>query len=296
MVNTPQPVNRTGPLVPAPTPLPAPDGPGAPPAEPVPHASGAPGRAELPAAGPALPPAGTGPRGAAASPPARHDHHGGAKGKRWPGRGRAGLHELRSGGLDGGLQASHPGYHGAQAIHTIGSHGAGVHGCGRYHGTRGGVASETAAPRPLPRHTAPPAGCNAHTEGTPHSGAAVCRRGGATGRRRGEFCPTPRPGADRGKHTRAAARRAPPVARHAPRAHPRQGRRRRRTPSRASAGGGASATRLATRPSCTATPAGTGRTSWPGAAGPSGTAPPGKGHSGPSPMSTGSKGPPRPTI
>ena len=54
--------------------------------------------------------------------------------------------------------------------------------------------------------------------------------------------------------------------------------------------------RQATRPSCTATPEGTGRTSWPGAAGLSGTAPPGKGHSRPCPMWTGSRGPPRPTI
>ena len=38
-----------------------------------------------------------------------------------------------------------------------------------------------------------------------------------------------------------AARRAPPVACHAPTAHPRQGRGRRRTPSRATAGGGAGA-------------------------------------------------------
>ena len=54
--------------------------------------------------------------------------------------------------------------------------------------------------------------------------------------------------------------------------------------------------RQATRPSCTATPEGTGRTSWPGAAGLSGTAPPGKGHSRTCPTSTGSRGPPRPTI
>ena len=54
--------------------------------------------------------------------------------------------------------------------------------------------------------------------------------------------------------------------------------------------------RQATRPSCTATPGVTGRTSWSGAAGPSGTAPPGKGNSRPSPMSSGSRGPPRPTI
>ena len=57
VVKTPQPVYRAGPLVPAPPPLPAPDGPGAPPVEPVAHSPGAPGRAELPAAGPpALPP------------------------------------------------------------------------------------------------------------------------------------------------------------------------------------------------------------------------------------------------
>ena len=54
--------------------------------------------------------------------------------------------------------------------------------------------------------------------------------------------------------------------------------------------------RQATRPSCTATPEGTGCTSWPGAAGLSGTASPGKGHSSPCPLSTGSRGPPRPTI
>ena len=54
--------------------------------------------------------------------------------------------------------------------------------------------------------------------------------------------------------------------------------------------------RQATRPSYTATPEGTSRTSWPGAAGLFGTAPPGKGHSRPCPMSTGSRGPPRPTI
>ena len=41
---------------------------------------------------------------------------------------------------------------------------------------------------------------------------------------------------------------------------------------------------------------GTGRTFWPRAAGPYGTAPPGKGHSRPNPMSTGRRGPPRPTI
>ena len=42
------------------------------------------------------------------------------------------------------------------------------------------MASTTAAPRLLPRHTAPPPGCNAHTDGTPHGGAAVrCRFAGA---------------------------------------------------------------------------------------------------------------------
>ena len=54
--------------------------------------------------------------------------------------------------------------------------------------------------------------------------------------------------------------------------------------------------RQATRPSYTATPEGTGRTSWPEAAGLSGTAPPGKGHSRPCPTSTCNRGPPRPTI
>ena len=54
--------------------------------------------------------------------------------------------------------------------------------------------------------------------------------------------------------------------------------------------------RQATRPSCTATPEGTGRMFWPRAAGLSGTAPPGKGHSRPCTMSTGSRGPPRPRI
>ena len=52
--------------------------------------------------------------------------------------------------------------------------------------------------------------------------------------------------------------------------------------------------RRANRPSCTATPEGTGRTSWLRAAGPSGTAPPRRGHS--RSMSTGSRSPPRPTI
>ena len=61
VADTPQPVHRTRPLVPIPTPLPTPGGPGAPPAEPVPHAPGAPGRAELPAAAPAHPLGGAGP-------------------------------------------------------------------------------------------------------------------------------------------------------------------------------------------------------------------------------------------
>ena len=52
----------------------------------------------------------------------------------------------------------------------------------------------------------------------------------------------------------------------------------------------------ATRPSYTATPEDTGRTSWPEAAGLSGTAPPGKGHSQSCPTSTGNRGRPRPTI
>ena len=241
VVNTPQPVHRTGPLVPAPTPLPPPDGLGAPPTEPVPHAPGAPGRAELPAAGPARPPAGAEARGAAAEAPAQQDHHCTAKGKRWRGRGRAGPHELRSGGPDGSLQAPRPGYHGAPAIQGNRPHGAGVHRRGRHHGTRGSVASAAAAPHPLPRHAAPPASRNAHADGTPHGGAAVRRHGGATGRRQGEFCPPPRPGADRGKHTRATAQHAPAMARHTPRAHRRQGRGWRRTPSWASAGGGAGA-------------------------------------------------------
>ena len=55
------------------------DGSGAPPTEAVPHAAGASGRAELPAAGPARPPAGAGPGGAATGPPARHNHHGTAR-------------------------------------------------------------------------------------------------------------------------------------------------------------------------------------------------------------------------
>ena len=93
----------------------------------------------------------------------------------------------------------------------------------------------------LPHDAAPPAGRNARANGTPHGGAAIRRRGGAAGRRRGELRPPPRPGADCGKHTRAAARCTPPVARHTPRAHPRLGCRRRHTPSRASAGGGTGA-------------------------------------------------------
>ena len=117
------------------------------------------------------------------------------------------------------LQAPCPRYHGAQAVQANGPHGAGVRGRGRHHGSRVGVASTTAAPRPLPRHTAPPASRNAHADGTPHGGAALRRRGSAAGRRRGEFRPPPRPGADCGKHTRAPTRCAPPVARHTPRAH-----------------------------------------------------------------------------
>ena len=52
--------------------------------------------------------------------------------------------------------------------------------------------------------------------------------------------------------------------------------------------------RRANRPSCTATAEGTGGTSWLRGAGPSGTAPPGRGHS--RLMSTGSRSPSRPTI
>ena len=241
VADTPQAVHRTRPLVPTPTPLPTPGSPGAPPAKPVPHAPGVPWRAELPAADPARPLAGAGPGGAAAGPSARHGHHGTAKGKQRHGWGRTGLHELRSGGLDGGLQAPRPRYHRAQAVQAHGPHGAVVRGRGRPHGSRGGVASATAAPRPLPRRAAPPASRNAHADGTPHGGAAIRRRGSAAGRRRGEFRPPPRPGADRRKHTRTAARCTPSVARHTPRAHPRQGRERRHTPSRASAGGGTGA-------------------------------------------------------
>ena len=50
------------------------------------------GRAELPAAPPARPLAGAGPGGAAAGHPARHRHHGTAKGKQRRGWGRTGLH------------------------------------------------------------------------------------------------------------------------------------------------------------------------------------------------------------
>ena len=103
------------------------------------------------------------------------------------------------------------------------------------------MASATAASRPLPRHAAPPASRNAQADGTPHGRAAISSRGGAAGRRQGEFRPPPRPSADRGKHTRAAARCAPPGARHTPRAQPRQRRRRRHTPPRASAGRGTGA-------------------------------------------------------
>ena len=244
---------------------------------------------------PALPP-GQGPEALQQGPPLNTTTTV-QQGKQRRGRGRNGLHKLRSGVLDGGLQAPRPGYHGAQAVQANGPHGAGVHGRGRHHGTRGGVASATAAPHPLPRHAAPPASGNAHADGAPHGGAAVRRHGGVAGRRRGEFRPPPRPSADRGKHSRAAAPRAPPVARHTPRAHPRQGRGRQRTPSRASAGGGTGAAdgRLPGHP---ARP----RRGVP-------VARPGRGpldrlarhrqamgNSRASPMSTGSRGPPRPTI
>ena len=162
-------------------------------------------------------------------------------GKRRRGWCRTGLHELQSGGLDGGLQAPRPRYHGAQAVQTRGPHGAGVRGCGRHHGSRGGVAGATAAPRPLLRHAAPPAGRNARADGNPHGGAAIRHRGGAAGGWRGELRPPPRPGADCGRHTRAAARCTPPVAHHTPRAHPRLGCGRWHTPFRASAGGGTGA-------------------------------------------------------
>ena len=125
---------------------------------------------------------------------------------------------LRSGGLDGSLQAPRPRYHGAPAVQTNGPHGAGVRGRGRHHGSRGGVAGATAAPRPLPRHAALPAGCNARADGTPHGGAAIRRRSRVASGRRGELRPPPRPGADCGKHTRASARCTRPVACHTPRA------------------------------------------------------------------------------
>ena len=189
---------------------------------------------------PALSP-GQGPKELQQGPPLDNGHHSTAKGKQRQGWGRTGLHELRSGGLDGGLQAPRPRYHGAQAVQAHELHGASGRVRGRHHGLRGGVASATAASGPLPRRAAPPASHNAHADSTPPGGAAIRRRGGAAGRRRGEFHPPPRPGADRGKHTRAAARCTPPVARHTPRAHPRQGRGRRHTPSRASAGGGTGA-------------------------------------------------------
>ena len=196
-------VHRGRPLVPAPTPLPTTGNPGTPPAKPIPHAPRAPRRAKLPAASPARPPAG------------------------------AGLHELRSGGLDGSLQAPRPRYHGAPALQTNGPHGAGVRGRGRHHGSRGGVAGATAAPRPLPRHAAPPAGRDARADGTPHGGAAIRHRGGVASRRRGELRPPPRPGADCRKHTRASARCTRPMACHTPRAHPCLGCGRWHTPTRA---------------------------------------------------------------
>ena len=66
---------------------------------------------------PALPP-GQGLEALHRPPPPRHSHHGTAKGKQRPGRGRTGLHELRSSGLDGGLQVPRPRYHGAQTVQT----------------------------------------------------------------------------------------------------------------------------------------------------------------------------------
>ena len=44
--------------------------------------------------------------------PARQDHHGAPRGKQQRGRSRAGPHELRGGGLDGGLHAPFPGHRG----------------------------------------------------------------------------------------------------------------------------------------------------------------------------------------
>ena len=154
---------------------------------------------------------------------ARHRPHGTTKGTRRRGWCRTGRHELRSGGPDGSLQAPRPRYHGAPAVQTNGPHGAGVRGRGRHHGSRGGVADASAAPRPLPRHAAPPAGRNARADGTPHSGAAIRCRGSVASGRRGELRPPPRPGADFGKHTRATARCTRPVACHTLRAHPRLG-------------------------------------------------------------------------
>ena len=101
MANAPQPVCRARPVVPTPTPLPTTGGPGTLLAKPVPHAPGAPRRTGLPAASPARPLAGAGHGGAAAGPPARHRHHGTTKGTRRHGWCQTGLHELRSGGLDG---------------------------------------------------------------------------------------------------------------------------------------------------------------------------------------------------
>ena len=105
------------------------------------------------------------------------------------------------------------------------------------------VAAVTMEPvAPWPAQLLPHVPCRdtrphqAATTYTPTAPLTVCRHGGATGRHQGEFCPPARPGADRREHTKAAARRAPPVARHTPRAHPRQGRWWRRSPSRASAG------------------------------------------------------------
>ena len=187
MANAPQPVRRGRPLVPTPTPLPTTGAPGTPLAKPVPHTPGAPRRAGLPAASPARPLAGAGPGGAAAGPPARHRHHGTTKGTRRRGWCRTGRHKLRSGGLDGSLQAPRPRYHGAPAVQTSGTHGADVRGRGRHHGSRGGVVGATAAPSPLPQHTAPPAGRNARANGTPHGGAAIRRRGGVAGGRREGF-------------------------------------------------------------------------------------------------------------
>ena len=297
MANAPQPVRRTRSLVPTPTPLPTPGGPGAPPAKPVPHAPGALRRAELPAAGPARPLARAGPGGAAAGPPARHSHHGTAKGKQRRGWCRTGLHELRSGGLDRGLQAPRPRYHGAQAVQASGPHGAGNRGRGRHHGSRGGLVGATAAPRPLPRHAAPPAGRNARADGTPHGGAAIRRRSGAAGRRQGESF----------VHHQGPARIAGSIQgpqRDAP--HPWHATLRRRTlvwdaggstPPPGPQQGEALVVQTAGYQAILHhTPEATGRTSWPGGAGLSGTAPPGKGHSQPCPMSTGSGGPPRPTI